>query len=91
MAAAKKKPESSGYTEAALELESILDEIENGTADIDVLGEKVERAAALIRQCRETLAGTELRVKKVVEELAATDADESDDDADDETAESDDE
>lgn len=73
MAAAKKKPDSVGYTQAAAELESILDEIENGSADIDVLGERVERAAALIRQCRETLAGTELRVKKVVEELAADD------------------
>lgn len=79
MAAAKKKPESGNYTEAATELETILDEIENGSADIDVLGEKVERAAALIRQCRETLAGTELRVKKVVDELTAADGDESDD------------
>lgn len=84
MAAAKKKSEPGGYTEAAAELETILDEIENGTADIDVLGEKVERAAALIRQCRETLAGTELRVKKVVEELESADAASDDDGNDDE-------
>ena len=84
MAAAKTKSESGGYPEAAAELETILDEIENGTADIDVLGEKVERAAALIRQCRETLAGTELRVKKVVEELESADAASDDDGNDDE-------
>lgn len=80
MAAAKKKPDSAGYAQASAELESILDEIENGTADIDVLGEKVERAAELIRECGEILAGTELRVKKVVDDLASDDADGDDED-----------
>lgn len=67
------KPEKSdlGYTEAATELETILDEIEQGQADVDVLSTKVERAAFLIRHCKEKLAGTELAVKKVVEQLAA--------------------
>ena len=69
--AAKKKSELT-YTQAAEELETILDEIESGTADVDVLGEKVERASTLIRFCRETLSGTELRVRKVVEDLTAT-------------------
>ena len=59
------------YSEAAAELAAILHEIETGDADIDVLSEKVERAAALIRDCREALEGTELRVKKVVADLAA--------------------
>jgi exodeoxyribonuclease VII small subunit len=58
------------YAQASAELEEILDAIESGTADVDVLSEKVERAAELIRYCRETLAGTELRVRKVVEDLA---------------------
>ena len=39
--------------------------------DIDALSEKVERAAALIKLCRDKLAGTELRVRKVVDDLAA--------------------
>jgi exodeoxyribonuclease VII small subunit len=73
MASAKKRADTTGYTVAAKELETILDEIENGTTDIDVLGEKVERAAELIRQCQQSLTGTEMRVKKVVEELAADD------------------
>lgn len=77
--AARKKTQSFVYTEAATELDGILGEIETGDADIDVLTEKVERAANLIRSCREALSATELRVKKVVDELAA---DETEDGAD---------
>jgi exodeoxyribonuclease VII small subunit len=66
MAAKKKQPT---YTEAATELETILDAIESGDADVDVLGEKVERAAELIKFCREKLTGTEQRVDKVVADL----------------------
>ena len=68
--AAKKKTDLT-YAEGAEELETILGEIESGEADIDVLSDKVERAAALIKVCREKLTNTELRVRKVVEELAA--------------------
>lgn len=60
------------YSAASRELEAILDAIEAGDTDIDALSEKVERAAVLIKLCREKLAGTELRVRKVVDELAAT-------------------
>lgn len=67
--AAKKKTTLS-YSDGSTELESILDEIESGDADIDVLCEKVERAAELIKLCKEKLSGTELRINKVVEELA---------------------
>lgn len=59
------------YSAAAAELEEILDEIESGTVDIDVLTEKAERAAALIKLCRERLAGTELKVTKVIDALEA--------------------
>lgn len=59
------------YSAAAAELEEILDEIESGTVDIDVLTHKAERAAALIKLCREKLAGTEMKVTKVIEGLEA--------------------
>lgn len=59
------------YTAASRELDAILNEIENGAADIDVLSERVARAAFLIKLCREKLNGTELEVKKVVDELTA--------------------
>ena len=57
------------YSTAAAELEDILEEIESGSVDMDVLTEKVERAAHLIKLCRERLSGTELKVTKVLEAL----------------------
>lgn len=66
-----RKPRPRGYAEAAAELDAILEEIETGHADVDVLAEKVARAAELIRACRERLTRTEMEVRKVVEELAA--------------------
>jgi exodeoxyribonuclease VII small subunit len=58
------------YGEAAAELDSILRKIEEGNVDLDDLSEKVQRAAELIRICREKLEATEIRVRKVVEEIA---------------------
>ena len=72
--AAKKKTDLS-YSEGSAELEAILDEIESGQADIDVLYDPVARAAALINFCKDKLLGTELRVNKVVEQLASDDED----------------
>lgn len=68
---ANQKQDPLTYTEASQELERILAEIESGDADVDVLSEKVERAAELIHFCRDMLARTELRVKKVVHDLVA--------------------
>ena len=59
------------YGEAAAELETILQEIETGEVDIDDLTRKVERAAELIRLCRDKLRATEVRVKKIVDEMAS--------------------
>jgi len=89
----KKKAGEPTYSEASGELETILQEIESGDLDLDLLSEKVERAAALLAICREKLAATETKVKKVVADLAASDADatddgdanEKDEDAEDET------
>lgn len=70
MAARKKDDKDQPtYAAASAELESILHEIETGDTDIDVLSEQVERAAELIKFCREKLAGTELRVNRVVAQL----------------------
>lgn len=80
MPQADPKPQDLGYTAASRELDAILDAIEAGQTDIDVLSEKVERAAFLIRHCRERLAGAELRVKKVVDELSQSLGDEPDTD-----------
>ena len=79
--AARKNREPT-YTAASEELDSILDDIENGNTDIDVLSQRVGRAGELIRFCRAALENTELSVQKVVEELSAeggaTDSDSED-------------
>jgi exodeoxyribonuclease VII small subunit len=86
-----KKTRKSGepsYAEASSEIEAILAEIESGEIDLDVLSERVERAATLLALCRSKLAATETRVRKVVAELdaapAADDAGAAEDDEQDE-------
>ena len=75
---AKTTKKTPTYSAASEELEQILDEIETGDADVDVLSEKVTRAAELIRICREKLDVTEMSVKKVVDGLAVDDPAHSD-------------
>lgn len=70
----KKKGEEPGYQAASQELEQILQDLEAGDIDLDVLTEKVERAAVLLATCRAKLAATETRVKKITAELAAAEA-----------------
>ena len=67
----KKKGSEPTYAAASAELEQILHDIESGEIDLDVLSEKVERAAALLAICRQKLAATETKVKKVTADLAA--------------------
>ncbi len=65
------------YKEALEEIESIVEEIENETVDVDVLTEKVKRATFLIKFCKEKLKRTDDEIKKVLKEFekeeAATD------------------
>lgn len=60
---------SLGYTAAMEELEQILQEIEADDVDVDVLTERVARAAELIRLCRERIAATRTEVERVVADL----------------------
>ncbi|MEI6129741.1 MAG: exodeoxyribonuclease VII small subunit [Planctomycetota bacterium] len=80
MSEKKKKPLELTYSEASSELEAILQEIESGTLDLDLLSDKVERAAALLAICRQKLAATETKVKKVVADLAESAASPDEDD-----------
>lgn len=82
----KKKADEPTYAAATSELEEILADIESGGIDLDLLTEKVERAAVLLAVCRQKLAATETKVKKVTAEIAAAleapaAADDSEDDA----------
>ncbi len=57
------------YSRALTELEKIIDEIESEDIDVDMLAEKVKRAAQLIKSCRERLRSTEDDVRKALSEL----------------------
>jgi exodeoxyribonuclease VII small subunit len=65
----KKRGDAPSYAEASAELDTILDDIESGQIDLDLLAEKVERAAALLALLRQKLAATETKVTKITSEL----------------------
>ncbi len=64
----KKNEDSSsiGYSEAIVELEAILADLEEADVDVDVLAEKVARASELIKLCRERIGNAKLQIDKVV-------------------------
>jgi len=62
-----------GYKEALEEIESIVGEIENETVDVDMLVEKVKRAAFLIKYCKSKLKTADNEVKKVLKEFEKED------------------
>jgi len=51
------------------ELEKIVGEMESEEIDVDVLTEKVKRAAYLIKFCRSRLRSTEDEVKKALAQI----------------------
>jgi exodeoxyribonuclease VII small subunit len=60
-----------GYAGALAELEGILSDLEDDGIDIDLLGEKVARATALIRLCRDRITSARVQVERVVADLDA--------------------
>ena len=60
------------YTEAFEEVQTIVNEIEEGEISVDELSEKVKRAALLIQICKNKLTATEGDVNKILKELEAT-------------------
>ena len=57
------------YSESVAEIERLLTEIDRGDVDIDRLGPMVERATALIANCRKILDATTLRVDRALVSL----------------------
>ncbi len=57
------------YYQALTELEKIINEIESEKIDLDLLAEKVKRAAYLIKFCRSKLRSTEEDVKKALADI----------------------
>jgi len=64
---AKSNENPVSYRVAVDELETILNEIESGDADVDVLSEKVKRALFLINYCKARLRSTDEEVRKLIE------------------------
>ena len=68
--------EEINYTEAFLELQAIVSEIEQGEISVDELSQKVKKAAHLINICKLKLATTEEDVNQILKELESTIKDE---------------
>jgi exodeoxyribonuclease VII small subunit len=58
------------YTEAVAELEEILAELENNPeVNMDVISEKVKRAAVLMEFCKKQLHELDEELEKIMEQL----------------------
>jgi exodeoxyribonuclease VII small subunit len=57
------------YSDAMKELQGIVSEIEQSSVDVDVLAEKVKRAAFLIKYCKEKLRNADVEVKEALKEI----------------------
>ena len=57
------------YNEAVEKLRIIVEDIEGGELDVDMLSEKVKEATRLIKLCKEKLFKADEEVKKILEEL----------------------
>jgi exodeoxyribonuclease VII small subunit len=58
------------FSEAVIEIEDILKQIESGELDVDKLSVEVKRASELIRQCQKKLRTTEEEINGIFKELA---------------------
>jgi exodeoxyribonuclease VII small subunit len=57
------------FTEAVVEIEKILHNIEEGDLDIDRLSVEVKRASGLIKQCQKKLRSTEEEINSIFKEM----------------------
>lgn len=57
------------YTEAVQELQEILDKLESGDMEVDVLTEEIKRASALLKLCKDKLYKTDTEIKKILDNL----------------------
>ena len=57
------------YTTAITKLRQIIEDIERGELDVDVLSAKVREAGRLIQLCKDKLLKADEEVKKILDEL----------------------
>ncbi len=59
------------YAKAMARLEALVEEMEQGELDIDLLGSRLKEAQELVRFCKEKLYKAGEEVKKIMEEETA--------------------
>lgn len=57
------------YSESLAELESILEKIEKGDLDVDVLSTEIKKASELIKFCKDKLYKTDAEIKKIMDDI----------------------
>lgn len=57
------------YNDAIEKLHLIVEEIERGDLDVDLLSEKVAEASRLVKLCKEKLFKADQEVKKILDNL----------------------
>lgn len=57
------------FKEAKKELETIVQSLESGEFDVDLLTEKVKRATELIALCKDRLTKTDKELQKLLEDM----------------------
>jgi exodeoxyribonuclease VII small subunit len=63
------EPKDLTYEAAYEELKTIAEEIENESVPVDILAERVKRAALLIEFCQQKLRSTESEVNKIIKQM----------------------
>jgi exodeoxyribonuclease VII small subunit len=57
------------YNEAISELQSSLEKIESGDLDVDVLTQEIQKAAELLKFCRDKLFKADTEIRKILENI----------------------
>lgn len=70
-------PETLGFRGALAELDRIVAELESDALDVDLLADRVERAALLVTWCRDRIDGTRFQVEEILARLEPDDVEET--------------
>jgi exodeoxyribonuclease VII small subunit len=66
-------PDELGFAGALAELDRIVAELESDALDVDLLGDRVERAAQLVAWCRDRIDGARFQVEEILTRLEPDD------------------
>ena len=62
-------PQELGFSGALAELDRIVVELESDALDVDLLADRVERAATLVAWCRDRIDGARYQVEEILVRL----------------------